>query len=324
MPVTETSTDVENLTLTLVAEFAAPVDRVWRAFTDPRQLERFWGPPGWPASFTEFDFAVGGRASYAMTSPRGESSRGQWEFLSIDEGTGFAVLDSFVDEDGGVVTELPSMRVTYAFEETADGCRMRNVTYFPSAEGLEQAVEMGAVEGSTMAINQLDAVLQDLRDYAQGKGTQLTLLDDTHVQITRLIDGPRDLVWRAHQDPELMRQWMLGPDGWSMTVCEVDLTVGGEYRYAWEQDGAPETAFGFEGETVLSEAPWRAVTTERMTGTDGPGTLNDLQLYEEDGATLITVFIEYPDRETRDTILETGMVDGMETSYARLEKVIAA
>ncbi len=86
---------------------------------------------------------------------------------------------------------------------------------------------MGMVEGSTLAMGQLDRVLEGLRAYAAGKGTQTEILDDTHVRITRLIDGPRELVWRAHTEPELMTQWLLGPDGWRMTVCEIDPSAGG-------------------------------------------------------------------------------------------------
>jgi uncharacterized protein YndB with AHSA1/START domain len=114
---------------------------------------------------------------------------------------------------------------------------------------------------------------------------------------------------------------MLGPDGWRMTVCDVDPTPGGTYRYAWAPDeGTAGEPFGFDGETLLSDAPRRAVTTEHMTGTDFPSTINDLQLYEEDGATLLTLIIEYPDAATRDMVLATGMADGMETSYQRLER----
>jgi len=315
MPVTDITTDAENLTMSLTADFAAPVDRLWHAFTDPRQLERFWGPPGWPATFTVFDFTVGGRADYRMTSPRGEASRGGWEFLRIDEPASFEVLDSFLGEDGRPMEGFPSMRMVFTFEETGTGSRLRNVTYFDSLEALEQTVAMGAVEGSRMAMDQLDAVLEDLRAYAEGKGTRTEILDDQHVRITRLIDGPRDLVWRAHHEPELLRKWLLGPDGWQMIECE----VGDTYRYVWQQGDDESTRFGFEGETVLSEPTRRAVTTEQMIGMPGPSTLNDLQLYEEDGATLLTLLIEYPDKETRDMILATGMTDGMEASYARLE-----
>jgi uncharacterized protein YndB with AHSA1/START domain len=322
MPVIDVTNDADTLTMTLSAGFAAPVDRLWRAFTEPRQLERFWGPPGWPATFDSFDFTVGGRSNYHMTSPQGEVSRGTWEFIRIDEGSGFEVLDAFADEHGAPVADIPAMRMVFRFEPTDEGSKLSTVTYFASAESLEQAVEMGMVEGLTLAIGQLDRVLHDLREYAQGKGTNVELLDDVHMRITRLVDGPRELVWRAHHESALLKKWLLGPDGWIMTVAEPAQATGDSYRYAWEQEGAPETAFGFEGEAVLVEAPYRSVTTEKMTEMEGPSTLNDLQLYEEDGATLLTLLIEYPDKETRDMILATGMSDGMEASYARLEETV--
>ncbi len=319
MPVTDIITDPEKLTMTVIADFAAPVDRLWGAFTDPRQLERFWGPPGWPATFTAFDFEPGGKAEYAMRGPRGEKSAGAWEFLSIDAPRAFEVLDAFVDDDGKPLDGFPAMRMTFTFEPTTEGSRMVNTSYFDSAEALEQIVAMGAVEGTRMAMAQLDAVLQDLRDYAQGKGTRVELLDDTHVRITRLVEGPRELVWRAHMEPDLIRLWMLGPDGWEMTECVVGTAPGDTYRNSWAPVGDTEgEPFGFEGEVLLVDAPRRAVTTERMQGMPVE-TLNDLNLYEEDGATLVTVLIEYPDKETRDMILATGMADGMEASFARLE-----
>ncbi len=325
MPVTDITTDPDELTMTLVADFDAPRERLWRALTDPRQLERFWGPPGWPATFTAFDFTVGGWARYTMTSPNGEHSRGAWEFLSIDEPDAFEVLDAFVDADGELMESMPSMRMRFLVEATETGSRLVNITYFTSVEALDQVVAMGAVEGSTLAMNQLDAVLHDLREYAEGKGTRTELLDDTHVRITRLVDGPQELVWRAHTDPDLMRRWMLGPDGWEMTVCEIDPTPGGRYRYAWAPVGdTPGEPFGFDGETLLIEPVRRLVSTEHMTGTDYPSTTNDLSLYEEDGATLITLLIEYPDKDTRDAVLATGMTDGMEASYTRLEAVLTA
>jgi uncharacterized protein YndB with AHSA1/START domain len=322
MPVTDVITDADALTLTVVADFAAPIERVWDAYSDPRQLERFWGPPGWPARFTAWDHTVGGRAVYSMNGPRGEKSSGSWEFLSIEAPHGFEVLDSFVDADGKPLDGFPAQRMAFAFESTADGTRMTTTSHFDSVDALEQVVEMGQVEGITLAMGQLDAVLQDLRDYAEGKGTRVELLDDTHVRITRLVNGPRELVWRAHHEPELIRQWMLGPDGWAMTECVAATEVGASYRNTWAPVGdTPGEAFGFEGELLLFDAPRRAVTTERMEGLPTE-TLNDLSLYEEDGATLVTVLIEYPDEETRDMILATGMADGMESSFARLEREI--
>lgn len=182
MPVTDVTTDPESLTMTLTAEFAAPVERLWQAFTDPRQLERFWGPPGWPATFTEFDLVVGSVVRYHMTSPTGETIQSAWEFLAIEEPVRFEVLDSFVGDDGVTSEGFPSMRMTFAFAATPNGSQLTNTTYFTSADDLAKIVEMGAVEAASLAMNQLDQVLAGLRAFAAGKGTEVELLDDTRAR----------------------------------------------------------------------------------------------------------------------------------------------
>src|SRR5690606_11585375 len=131
----------------------------------------------------------------------------------IDAPHRFEVLDLFADENGEPAAGMPGQRMTFEFSATPTGTRMVTVSHFDSVGALEQVVAMGQVEGLKMAMAQIDAVLHDLREYAQGKGTRVELLGDTHVQITRLVDGPRELVWRAHTEEALMRQWMLGPDG---------------------------------------------------------------------------------------------------------------
>jgi uncharacterized protein YndB with AHSA1/START domain len=323
MPVTSVTTDLSALTMTLVAEFPVPVERLWHAFTDPRQLERFWGPPGWPATFTHHDFAVGGHALYVMTSPEGEKSGGRWEFQRIDSTRGFEVLDGFALDDGSANPDLPTMRVAFDFEGTGQGSRLTSTTFFSTEADLERLTAMGMVEGATMAINQLDTVLHGLREFAQGKGTQVEILSDTHVRFTRLIEAPRDVVWKAYTTPDLVRRWLLGPDGWTMPVCEIDLRRGGAYRYAWApEDGTDGEPFGFEGETIHVQPPARWVVTERMSGTDHPPTSNDISFFEEGGVTLLTLLIVYPSVEVRDMVLATGMVEGMEASYARLEDLL--
>jgi uncharacterized protein YndB with AHSA1/START domain len=211
--------------------------------------------------------------------------------------------------------------MTFTFESTPTGSRYTALSANDTLEDLEKVLEMGQVDGMTQAIGQLDVVLADLREYALGKGTQTEILDDTHVRITRAFAAPRHLIWRAHTEPELMKQWLLGPDGWVMTVCELDPTPGTPYRYAWAPEaGTPGEAFGFEGETLVVEPERRLVSTERMSGTDYPGTVNDLNLDEADGVTLMTIYITYADLAQRDMILATGMTEGMETSYQRLER----
>lgn len=325
MPVTDLVTDAEDLTLTITADFAAPIERVWQVYSDPEQLSRFWGPPMWPATFWHFDQQVGGFANYTMHGPRGEKSSGRWEFLKINEPTSFEVLDGFTDDEGNLSDELPPMRMTFEFTPTETGTRMVSKTYFVSLEALEAGIAMGMIEGTEQAMAQIDAVLQDLRDYAEGKGTHVELVDDTHVRITRLVNGPRELVWRAFHDEDLLRKWMLGPDGWEMTECVVAAEPGDSYRNTWAPVGDTEgEPFGFEGELLFADAPRREVSTERMQGVPEPENVNDLTLYEEDGATLIALVIEYVDQATRDMILATGMADGMEASYARLEGLLAS
>lgn len=323
MPVTSVTTDPAALTMTVVADFPVPVERLWNAFADPRQLERFWGPPGYPATFGTFDPRPGGIAHYWMTSPEGQRFYGRWDFVELDEPHRIVVRDSFADAQGEIDTSVPTGVMTMTFETTAAGSRLTTVSESPTAEALEQVIAMGQVEGMTQAFGQLDTVLADLREYALGKGTRTELLDDTHVRITRGFEAPRHLLWRAHTEPELMRRWLLGPDGWTMTACENDLVVGGSYRTAWApEEGQPGEAFGFEGENLVIEPERRMVTTERMSGTDFPGTVNDLSFDEVDGVTLLTLLVTYADLEQRDTILATGMTDGMEASYARLEREV--
>ncbi|HMR48423.1 MAG TPA: SRPBCC family protein [Arachnia sp.] len=321
MPITSVTQDPEALTLTVVADFPVPVRRLWDAYADPRQLERFWGPPGWPATFTRHDVAVGGRSNYAMTGPDGDSSCGYWEFLSVDEGKSFEVLDGFADDEGTPNTEMPTIRMEFVFEPTDGGSRMTTTSHFASLDELKKLVAMGMVEGMRAAMGQIDDVLADLASFAAGNGTQVQLLGENRARITRVIRGSVEQVWRAHHDPELLRRWQLGPDGWSMPVCEVGLAVGDTYRYEWENaDGG--NRFGFIGEVLEILAPVRSVTTEAMIGMDGPVVTNELTLTPVEGGTLLTMVGNYPDAETREMILATGMADGMETSYARLEREV--
>lgn len=325
MPVTSVHTDPEALTTTLVADFPVPVERLWGAFTDPRQLERFWGPPSFPATFSAFDLRPGGRARYDMTGPDGEVYRSVWLVIAVDAPTRLAFDDLFATEDGEVDPTQPTSTTVLDFEPTDTGSRVRVTTTFPDAAALDTLLAMGMEQGYTEAFGQLDRVLADLREYALGKGVVTEVLDDTHVRFTRAFEAPRHVLWRAHTEPELMRRWLLGPDGWEMTVCENDLRPGGRFRQAWAPVG--DTAgepFGFEGENTVVRPERRLVSTEAMTGAPYPPNTNDLTFDEDDGVTLLSLLVTYPSVEQRDAILATGMTDGMEASYQRLEREVLA
>jgi uncharacterized protein YndB with AHSA1/START domain len=152
----------------------------------------------------------------------------------------------------------------------------------------------------------------------------VTTPSDREVRVTRVFDAPRTLIWDCHTKPELLRRWLLGPDGWTMPVCEIDLRVGGQYRYMWRSD-ADGSEFGFRGQYREIAKPERIVTTERMDGApdvDANNALNTLILEERGGRTTLTHTMVFPTAEIRDQALQTGMTDGMAASYDRLEKVI--
>ncbi len=310
--------------MTVVADFGVPLRRLWDAYADPRQIERFWGPPEWPATFLRHDMAVGGRSSYVMTGPDGEQSGGYWEFRAVDTPHSFEVRDGFANPDGSPNADMPSMRMVYTFEETADGSRVTTTTYFDSLAQLEQLVEMGMQEGLRAAMSQIDQVVADLASFAAERATEAQILDDTRVRVSRVIRGTVEQVWEAHHDASLLQRWLLGPDGWTMPVCELATAVGDGYRYEWESD-AGEGRFGFTGELLESQQPYRAVTTERMIGMEDAGhTVNEMTLTPVADGTLLSIVITYPSVEVRDMVLATGMTDGMETSYARLESQVLA
>ena len=159
MPIKSVASDPENLTLTVIGDYPVPVERLWEAYADPRQLERFWGPETWPATFTRHDMRPGGQSQYYMTGPDGTSSRGWWRFLAVEPGRSFEVEDGFAHEDGTPNDAMPAMRMVFSFEPTDAGSRVTSVTYFPSVEAMQQLVDMGMEEGLRSAMGQLDGVL---------------------------------------------------------------------------------------------------------------------------------------------------------------------
>jgi uncharacterized protein YndB with AHSA1/START domain len=159
MPITCVTSDPQALTVTVVGDYPMSLERLWQAYSDPRQLVRFWGPETWPAKFTHHDFTVGGKAHYTMTGPDGAQSSGWWRFLAIERHRLIEIEDGFAKADGTPDPAMPTMRMTYTFEATATGARFTSVTRFASLESMEQMVEMGMLEGLRSAMSQLDAVL---------------------------------------------------------------------------------------------------------------------------------------------------------------------
>ncbi len=151
--------------------------------------------------------------------------------------------------------------------------------------------------------------------------TTYTTPSDKEVVVTRVVDAPRHLVFDAWTNPRHLPRWMTGPEGWTMPVCEIDLRPGGSWRYVWRRDDGSEMAMS--GSVKEVSAPERLVTTESW-GPEWPETLNTLVLTEAGGRTTITLTILYPSKQARDAALQTGMKEGMDQSFARLETVLPA
>lgn len=161
MPFISSHKDAEALTMTMVAEFDAKVERVWQIWSDPRQLERWWGPPTWPATFESHDFVPGGKASYYMTGPEGEKAAGWWIFTDITAPTTLSFDDGFADDSGNPSSTMPVTHATAILEDVDGRTRMTIRSRFDSLAQLEELVAMGMEEGMGLALGQIDAIVAD-------------------------------------------------------------------------------------------------------------------------------------------------------------------
>ncbi len=170
MSVISVEKDLDSLTLTLVADFDAPIERVWQLWADPRQLERWWGPPTHPATVEKHDLAAGGEVTYVMTGPGGEQSRGWWRVTSVNPPRSLEFTDGFANQDGTPNAEMPTTAVQMRLTEHDGGTRMELRFVFDSSEQMEQLERWGAFEVFPQSVGQMDALLA--RPFAIDQTTQ--------------------------------------------------------------------------------------------------------------------------------------------------------
>ena len=162
MSVIDVSKDLDALTMTMTAEFVAPVAKVWQVWENPRLLERWWGPPTHPATFVDHELEPGGRMHYFLTAPEGDTYHGWWRIVSVDPPTALELEDGFADDEGNPNPDLPVtvMRVTLS-EQPGGITRMTVDAQYATREGMEQVIAMGVEEGMTLAVNQIDGLLAE-------------------------------------------------------------------------------------------------------------------------------------------------------------------
>lgn len=159
MTVTSVEKDAATLTMTITAEFDAPVERAWQLWADPRQLERWWGPPTYPATFVEHDLTPGAIVTYFMTGPEGDQPRGWWRVTAVDAPNHLEIEDGFADDAGNPNPDMPTMNMRVDLRELGNGTQMTIETTFPSKAAMEQLISMGMEEGLSAAVGQIDDIL---------------------------------------------------------------------------------------------------------------------------------------------------------------------
>jgi len=160
MTVTTVDTDYDSLTVTLIADFDASIDQVWELWSDPRKLEQWWGPPGYPARVEKHDLSPGGEVTYLMTGPEGDTHHGVWRVTAVDPPASLEFTDAFADSGGAPLEDSPvSVISVRLFEHEGGGTRMEIRMTFETREDMERIVETGTVEALKQAVNQMDGLL---------------------------------------------------------------------------------------------------------------------------------------------------------------------
>ena len=159
MTVKDVQKDPATLTMVVTAEFDAPVERVWQLWADPRQLERWWGPPTYPATVVDHDLVPGGTVSYFMTGPEGDKNGGWWRILAVDAPHLLEVHDGFADDTGAPNPDIPTMTMRVVLSEEGGVTQVVITSTFPSPEAMEQLINMGMEEGLRASMAQMDEIL---------------------------------------------------------------------------------------------------------------------------------------------------------------------
>lgn len=299
--------------------FAASRDRVWKAWTDPELIAQWWGPADFTAPVIRVELREGGRYLYAMRSPEGQDFWNTGVYREIAPMERLVFTDSFADAEGNVVpastygmsADWPrELLVTVTFEEHGGGTKVTlREAGIPAGETLDMA-EAGWNES-------LDRLARVLGGAAK---THLTAEPGKQeLVITRIFDAPRDLVFKAYTDPELVPRWW-GPRSYTTTVDTMDVRPGGTWRYLQRDAGGEE--YGFHGVYHDVTPPERLIYTFEFEPMPGHVALETVTLEDLNGRTKVTDRVVYQTVEDRDGTLQSGMEEGMNETMDRFADLL--
>ncbi|MBX3424827.1 MAG: SRPBCC domain-containing protein [Pirellulales bacterium] len=294
---------------------AAPADAVFAAWSDPQAIVQWWGPDGFTTTTSEWDFRPGGRWRYTMHGPDGADYPNLVEFDEIKTNRRIAYRHSGEGDHDDV-----KFRTVVTFEETKFGTETTLRSRFASRAERERVEEKyHALEGGRQTLGRLCQQVEP-RPSLDNRFL-ITLPSDEEVRITRVLAAPRELVFEAMTKAEHVRNWW-GCGAFEMTVCEMDVRVGGQWRYVQREPGGREHPF--KGEYLQIVAPERLVYTfvyDVDMIRDFPA-VETIELEERDGLTIATCTVKHLNRESRDGHLYSGMDSGARESMNRLETLL--
>jgi uncharacterized protein YndB with AHSA1/START domain len=313
--------------LVITRTFDAPRERVWKAWTEPELVKRWWGPKVFTAPFIKIDLRVGGRYLYAMRSPEGKDYWSTGVYREIVPLKRIVATDSFADEKGNIVPassygfagDWPrELLMTVTFEEQDGGTKLTlRHTGFPSEEQRDLA-KAGWSES-------LDKLAETLGRPGDGESTMprthfTVKREELKVIIDRIFDAPREAVWKTLTDPDAIPQWW-GPRNQTTTVDKMDVRVGGAWRYVSRDEGGNE--YAFHGVYREINSPKLLSDTFNFEGLPpGHELVETVTLEDLGGRTKMTTVSRYANIEDLDGMVASGMESGAVESWERLAELV--
>jgi uncharacterized protein YndB with AHSA1/START domain len=313
--------------------FDAPRELVWQAWTDPRHADQWWGPRGFTNTTHECDLPVGGVWRHTMHGPDGSDYPNRKQFLEVDPPSRLVYTHGW-DRPGG---ELFQATITFT-DLGGNRTEVEMRSAFPTAADRDKVVkERGAIEGGKQTLSRLGEYLAEMQaappfpaaDAQQagskagvpiGGDLEITLPTDTSIRITRSFAAPPELLYEVCTQPQHVRRWWGGCALVQLVSCEVDLRVGGGYRYVLRDPQGQ--LIGFHGEYRELVPGRRAVQTFVYEPYPDAEAVETAEYEAIPGGTRLTVTIEHKTQAARDGHVQSGMEHGLQASYAALDKVL--
>ncbi|NJL39498.1 MAG: hypothetical protein HC840_10310 [Leptolyngbyaceae cyanobacterium RM2_2_4] len=300
----------------------APRELVFKAWTETKHIEQWFGPKGFTTRVVENDLRPGGQWCYIMVGPDGKEYPSKGVFREIVPLERVVATDEFGEGIEEVLDiDLPQgMVTTTTFEDLEGKTRLTIQIMHDTASDRRKHEEMGVIAGWNSSLDCLDELLAKQTE-PQQNGFSVMLPSDQEILITRIFNAPRKLIFDAWTQPEHVKRWFGGCTSMIMTVCAIDLRVGGSWRYVLH-DSSNAVEHGFSGEYQEIVSPARLVSTERYEPVPGSDRLNILTLTEQNGKTTLHIRIQHQSKEQRDGHLQSGMELGLRESLNRLEELL--